>query len=209
MPHSLEDMFYKPSPTSLLEILQKIASDSQKAKYASTTNDLRNKTLPVCKLVVPFNPHAVAKTSLNCDGILAVIPEGVQANQLDSISTVTSTNDLDEDTFSNESSSSHTERHFRRRKRRSSLTKTPSADGENPTFQFDSIEKLDDNNNTLAKPQEEISPLPAIECLSLEEKQQNEQTTTSLHRLRGRSESFQTTTKRAPLIISFSSLSQE
>jgi hypothetical protein len=92
----------------------------------------------------------------------------------------------------------HCERHFRRRKRRSSLTKTPSLNDETELIVTDSIEKVDNNNNNNTnineeKTQEnnEITQPISIENLSLEENNQGQQEsndkTTPSNRFRGRS----------------------
>lgn len=155
--HQLDDIFYTPGSTNLLELLQKLASD----KYSSASNGPRSKTSSVSEPIIE------EKLCLNCDELQPIIPESVQITNIDSISSnVSPNNDCDEDALVNENSSSNNcDRHFRRRKRRSSLTKT--------LLDNDTIEKVDDNNNSQLIPQEEISQEIQLEKLSINDNEQS------------------------------------
>ena len=156
--HSLDDrlFFYKPDSTSWLELLQRFASESNLPKYQTKTNHFVNKSL-------------CSKSEDHCDKIQPV----VKTNQLDNTSSTTPTIDeADEDVLSNTNSVLNTDRHFRRRKRRSSVTKTPQ-------FEPVTSEKVDDNNNNTDSIQEDDS-----QPISTDEK--DDQTTPSNH-IRGRS----------------------
>lgn len=124
--HSLDEIFYQPGSTSLLQLLQ---------KYTSTANPYRSKTSTNSDLII--------------DEIKPVSPESVQVNDLDSISSDSSV------PVEPDASSNIPDRHFRRRKRRLSLTKCSS--------EQDTVE-----NQIL--PQEEISQTIQLENLSLNDK---------------------------------------
>jgi hypothetical protein len=181
--HSLDDrlFFYDPDSTSLLEFLQRFASESHLPKYQTTSNGFINKNLG-------YKPKETEKQfdSLNCDIIQPVVSEIIKSNELDNISPATTTDEIDEDVLLNANSTLNIERHFRRRKRRSSLTKTSSLDDKIEPITTDSIEKVDDNNNNTTVQEDNAQPI-IIEGLSLHEKEESNDKTTPPIRLRARS----------------------
>ncbi len=182
--HSLDDrlFFYEPDSTSLLEFLQRFASESHLPKYQTTSNGFINKS--IC-----YKPKETEKKcdSLNCDIIQPVVSEIIKSNELDNISpTTTTTDEIDEDVLLNANSTLNIERHFRRRKRRSSLTKTSSLDDKIEPITTDSIEKVDNNNNNTTVQEDNAQPI-IIEGLSLHEKEESNDKTTPPIRIRARS----------------------
>jgi len=149
MAHSFDDrlFFYKRDSTCLLKFLQKFASEPQITKFQPKTNGFLNQNLTFLPLDKPEQEEKEEEeiNNFNFDQIQPITTEDTKCNELDNISAAATNEELDEDIILNTNSTLNTElnteRHFRRRKRRSTLTKISSSNDETEPLITDSIEK--------------------------------------------------------------------
>ncbi|CAF1169407.1 unnamed protein product [Adineta steineri] len=183
MSHSVDDriFYYKQDSTSILHFLQRFASEPHLPMYPSTSNGYLSKTSPSSSLSNIFLPVNETKeeqeqkvNTINCDTIQPVTVEDVKSDTSDTISSKIIVPKLNEDILVNTTSISNTERHFRRRKRRSSLTHSLSLD-DSELSKTDCIRKIDDNNNNNNEEEEKLQEISTdSQSLSLESVQLNE-----------------------------------
>jgi hypothetical protein len=194
MAHSVDDrlLFYKPDSTSLFHFLQRFAPEPQVSKHHSTSNGFLDKNstvlpLSVSNSFIPLNESEDEEEEeedknihLYCDTIEPVIKEDLNglgsrkcsSEELDNISSSEQStiipNELDEGVILNKNSSLNVDPHFRRRKRRSSLTRTSlSIDETEEPIITDSIEKVDTIKEEKSQEiKEDLQPI-ALQSLSL------------------------------------------
>jgi hypothetical protein len=188
--HSADDrlFFYKPDSASLLHFLQRFASEPQMSKFSSASNGFLDQNLSFLPLNKPEEEEEEEIIAINVDQIQPVIIEETKSNELDNISIATTIDALDQDILLNTNPSLNTERHFRRRKRRSSLSQTSSLNDEIEPIITDSIEQIQEDKSPEIK--ENLPPI-SIENLSLNENNQKKEESndkmTLYNHLRGRS----------------------
>ncbi|CAF4840427.1 unnamed protein product [Rotaria sp. Silwood1] len=148
--------FSKQDSTNLLHFLQKFASEPQISKYHSSSQkflDTNSINFPLTNTFLSSNETKREEEdeldNFNGDQIEPIIIDDKIHNTLDSIVASTMIDDLNEDNLLNTNSLLNIERHFRRRKRRTSLTRQSLSNDETDltTLQTDSIEQTDNNNN--------------------------------------------------------------
>jgi hypothetical protein len=83
--HPVDDslFFYKPDPTSLLELFQRFAAEPQKSKFQSTSNGFLNKSLLLSNAFLPLNKSEEKEeeeeiNNFNYDKIEPVITEDIK-----------------------------------------------------------------------------------------------------------------------------------
>ncbi|CAF2837607.1 unnamed protein product [Rotaria sp. Silwood2] len=153
MDHTVDEglFFYKQDSTSLLHFLQKFASEPQISMYHSSSQkflDTNSIPFPISNTFLSSNEPKEEEDEvdrLNSDQIEPIIIEDKICDTLDNISASVMTDDSNEDSILSVNSLLNSERHFRRRKRRTSLTRQSSSNDEPEVIKIDSIEPIDNN----------------------------------------------------------------
>ncbi|UJR15068.1 hypothetical protein I4U23_002038 [Adineta vaga] len=191
--HSVDDrLFYlEQDSNTFFRLLQKFASEPHISMYHSASNAFANKN----SLLSPSLPNTFLSLNqvedeqeqnevnpLNCDTIQFASTDDIKSDTFDTVSLTTTTKKLNKVTTLDTILSSNSDRHFRRRKRRSSWTPTfCSSIDEDASLKTDAIEKVDNN-------QEEESPIVndyvqpiSFEKLSLEDNNTKKEDTSEDH----------------------------
>ncbi|CAF1033603.1 unnamed protein product [Adineta ricciae] len=170
--HSVDDrlFFLEPNSTSFFDFFDKFASVPNIFKYQTAANNLANKSSPPSPLNQVQEEQEQEVNITDCDTIQPVTLDHIESDTLDTISPVTTTKNLDQDGIVDTTASVIPERHFRRRKRRSSWTPSScSTIDESKPLQTDSVAKSNDSQKDKSQPITDNSQPISLESLSLED----------------------------------------
>ncbi|CAF0900631.1 unnamed protein product [Rotaria sordida] len=189
--HTVDDrlFFYKQDSTSLLHFLQKFTSEPQISMYHSPSQkflDTNSITFPLSNTFISSNEQHKKDEEeegekqqeqdeiekFNCDQIEPIVIEYKKSNTLNNISTSPMIDDLNEDSILNANLLLNDTRHFRRRKRRASLTRqSSSSDDSIEPLKIDSIEPIitDSNEQNVIHEEEKLDTINEnLQQLSIE-----------------------------------------
>ncbi|CAM2723537.1 unnamed protein product [Rotaria socialis] len=166
--------FYKQDPADLLHFLQTFSNEQKQSMYDTTAKtflDTNSINFPLTNSLQSLNEsnHEEEKLhNFNGDLFEPIVKEDEISDTLNSILSSGISDELIGDSILDSNSPLNAERHFRRRKRRTSLTRTSLSNDENELTETDSIERTDSNQEDRVEDLNET-----LERISLNEKKED------------------------------------